>query len=119
MVLKGYVKVFRGLLLLTGQWAPDPTIKRRFMGETGAERAWATSLNLSKATDEELQRLKRMTDDDLLRSSQTLDLFAVVESNRRLREALHKEEKAIKWLTGILVILTVLLVYLGIKAVGR
>ncbi len=88
------------------------------MSESREEPAWdPTSLDLSKATDEELERLKSMTDQDLLRSSRTLDLFAVVESNRRLKEALHKEERAIKWLTVVLIILTVILVVLGIKAV--
>ncbi len=78
-----------------------------------------TNVDLVKATDDELDRLKKMTDDDLLRSSRTLDLFAVVESTRRLRLALHKEEKAIKWLTVVLVILTVILMLLGIEALRR
>jgi hypothetical protein len=64
------------------------------------------------ATDEELSRLKALSEDDLLRACTSLDLFAVVESSRRLKEALHKEERAIKRLTVVLVILTVILVVL-------
>ena len=86
------------------------------MGEIREPRD-PTTLDLMKATDEELEGLKSMTEDDLLRSSRTLDLFAVVESNRRLKNALHKEEKAIKLLTGVLVGLTVILIGLGIKAI--
>ena len=68
--------------------------------------------NIREATDEELKQLKEMSDDNLLRASTSLDLFAVVESNRRLRVAIHKEEKAIKWLTWVLVGLTFALVVL-------
>jgi hypothetical protein len=68
--------------------------------------------NLATATDEELASLKAMTDDDLLRATQTLDLFAVVEASRRLREATQKEEAATKRLTVILVALTIVLVIL-------
>jgi hypothetical protein len=77
------------------------------------------NINLATATDEELERLKAMTDDELLRSAQTLDLFSVVESSRRLRDALHKEERAIKWLTVVLVFLTLILIALGIEALRR
>jgi hypothetical protein len=89
------------------------------MGEI-TERTWdPTTVDLIKATDEELNRLKRMPDEDLLRCSRSLDLFAVVESNRRLKDALHKEEKAIKWLTVVLIVLTVILVFLGLEALRR
>jgi hypothetical protein len=67
---------------------------------------------LRGATDEQLAQLKRMTDDQLLRSAGTMDMFASVESTRRLREALHKEEAAIKWLTVVLVVFTLVLVVL-------
>ncbi len=77
------------------------------------------SIQPATATDEELARLKAMTDDQLLRSAQTMDLFSVVESSRRLREALHKEERAIKWLTAVLVVLTVILIALGVAALRR
>jgi hypothetical protein len=75
--------------------------------------------NLTTLTGEELERLKSMTDDELLRSAQTLDQFSVVESSRRLRKALHKEERAIKWLTVVLIILTLVLIVLGIIALRR
>jgi hypothetical protein len=79
----------------------------------------AANINLATATDEELERLKAMTDDELLCAAQTLDLFSVVESSRRLREALHKEERAIKWLTIVLIVLTLILIALGIEALRR
>jgi hypothetical protein len=82
--------------------------------------------NLATATDEELASLKAMTDDDLLRAAQTLDLFAGVEASRRLREAMQKEEGATKRLTGVLValtivlvILTLILVWLGYETLRR
>jgi hypothetical protein len=74
------------------------------------------SINLREATRQELERLKNMTDDELLRASSTLDLFAIAESMRRLKNALHSEEKAIKYLTVVLIILTAILVWLGIEA---
>ncbi len=90
------------------------------MTESNEERLRdLTTLDLMNATDEELRRLKGITDEELLRYSRTLDLFAVVESTRRLRKALHKEETAIKWLTVVLVVLTVTLVILGIVALRR
>lgn len=85
-----------------------------------------TNIRLIEATDEELARLKGMTDDQLLRAASSLDLFSIAESNRRLKQALHSEERAIKWLTGVLVFLTVvlvvltgILVWLGIEALRR
>ena len=77
------------------------------------------SILLRDATEQEIEHLKEMSDNDLLRASSTLDLCAVVESMRRLKNALHREETAIKWLTVILVILTVVLVGLGIVALWR
>jgi len=74
------------------------------------------SINLREATHQELERLKNMTDDELLRASSSLDLFAIAESMRRLKNALHSEEKAIKYLTVVLIILTAILVWLGIEA---
>ena len=88
------------------------------MPEMGEKPSWDPArTNLRFATDEQLAQLKGMTDDELLKCSQTLDLFAVAESMRRLRKALQKEEAAIKWLTGVLVVLTLVLIYLGFKAV--
>lgn len=77
------------------------------------------SIHLRDATEQELEHLKKMSDDDLLRASSSLDLCAVVESMRRLKNALHREETAIKWLTVVLVILTIVLVVLGIIALWR
>jgi hypothetical protein len=80
------------------------------------------NINLATASEEDLARLKAMSDDDLLRSALSPDLFAVVESSRRLREALHKEERAIKRLTAallffivVLAVMTAVLVWLGFK----
>jgi hypothetical protein len=75
-------------------------------------RKWYELVSVRNATDDELKRLKGLTDDELLRSATSLDMFAAVESTRRLREVLHREEKAIKWLTVVLVILTILLIAL-------
>ena len=74
---------------------------------------------LRDASDEQLARLKNMSDDDLLRSSSSIDLFAIAESMRRLKGALHKEEVAIKRLTVVLVVLTVILVIQGVLVLGR
>lgn len=71
--------------------------------------------SLLKVTDEELTRLKEMSDDDLLRSATSLVQFSGVESMRRLRVALRNEERAIKWLTSVLVLLTGVLVWLGVE----
>ena len=92
----------------------------RVTDEINQDSTWdPTSVNLRAATKDQLARLKGMTDDELLRSSTSLDLFAVVESNGRLKVALHKEERAIKWLTGVLIILTVILVFLGVEALRQ
>ena len=69
---------------------------------------------LQDASDELIERLKNLDDDELLRATQTIDLFAVVESNRRLRNALQSEEKVIKRLTWVLVILTGILIVLAV-----
>jgi hypothetical protein len=74
------------------------------------------NINVREATDKELEGLKNMTDDELLRASTSLDLFSIAESMRRLKNALHSEEKAIKWLTVVLIILTLILIGLGIKS---
>jgi len=74
------------------------------------------TINLQNASEADLNQLKTMSDDDLLRASTTIDLFSGVESMRRLRIALHREETAIKWLTFVLVILTLILVWIGIRA---
>ncbi len=72
------------------------------------------NINLRTAKPEQLAELKELSDDDLLRFSGTADAFAVVESNRRLRVALHKEETVIKRLTWALVALTAVLVLVGL-----
>jgi hypothetical protein len=74
-------------------------------------------INVANATDEELESLKAMTEENLLRSAQSIDMFAMVESNRRLRVALHTEEHAIRVLTRWLVALTVVLVVLTLALV--
>lgn len=75
-------------------------------------KIWGRIPNPHHATDEQLEDLKRMPWDDLLRASHSYDVFPIVESNRRLLVALHKEEAAIKRLIGVLVFLTVVLVFL-------
>jgi hypothetical protein len=83
------------------------------------ERAPLPLINLREATDDQLESLKKLSDNELLRASQTLDLFSIAESMRRLRIALHREERAIKWLTVVLVIFTIVLVGLGVEALRR
>ena len=58
-------------------------------------------------SDQELARIKSMTDDDLVRGAQTEDLAVVVEANLRLK-------RATTWLTWVLIALTVILVLIGI-----
>lgn len=77
--------------------------------------AYFKTRDVTTLTDEELVYLKKMSEDDLLRCSHSTDLLAIVESTRRLKVALHKEESAIKWLTGVLIVLTLILVYPVIK----
>ena len=65
-------------------------------------------------SDEELRRICDASDEELMRMSGTAHLVPVVESMRRLRERIHGEERAIKWLTWVLVGLTFVLVCFGI-----
>ena len=69
--------------------------------------------NLATVTDEKLAQLKAMTDDELLRSAQTLDQFSVVESSRRLRRATERLTYVLIALNVIVVFLTCVLVWLG------
>ena len=77
------------------------------------------SLNLRQASDEDLERFKNLSDDDVLRASCTLDIFAIAESNRRLKNALISEEKTIKRLTWVLVVLTFILVIFAIEPLWK
>ena len=94
------------------------------MSETRDERIQRiTNRDLREATSCDLEFLKELTEDELLRECRSSDMFALVESNRRLKKALHAEETAIKnltrWIVGlnvILVILTFILVWPEIKA---
>jgi hypothetical protein len=64
--------------------------------------------------DDELRMVRDATYEELMRASGTMHLVPVVESLRRLRESIHTEERAIKRLTWVLVVLTVVLAYLGV-----
>ncbi len=57
-------------------------------------------------SDDELKRIRKMRDDDLVRNALTTDLAVVVEANLRLK-------KATSCLTLVLIVLTVLLVIVG------
>lgn len=70
-------------------------------------------------TDDELRRIKAASDDELMRFSGTAHLVPVVESMRRLRVTIAAEERAIKWLTGVLVLMTVVLVVFGVLDLMR
>ena len=76
-------------------------------------------MNLREAPAEALEELKRLSDDDLLRASNSMDFFAVVEALRRHRGAIHSEEVAIKRLTWALVFLTIALVVIAIYEAWR
>lgn len=67
-------------------------------------------INPRTATEEEFARLRAATDDQLRRASHSFDVFPIVESSLRLKDAMQKEERAIKGLTWVLVVLTVVLV---------
>ncbi len=74
--------------------------------------------DLSKLSDDDIEKLRKLPDTDLVKAGGTLDMFGVIESYLRLKDALQKEEKVIKkltWglfaLTFVLVILTAILVY--------
>ena len=71
--------------------------------------------DLRQVPDEMLQRFKNLSDDEVLRASCSLDVFAIAESNRRLKNALISEERTIKKLTWVLVVLTFVLVILACK----
>jgi hypothetical protein len=66
-------------------------------------------------TDKELEELKALGDNNLLRSAKTLDHFAGVEASRRLRVATTWATVAMVALTIILVVLTAILVWLGLR----
>jgi hypothetical protein len=73
-------------------------------------------IDIQNATPEQIESLKNLSDEDLLRASNSIDLFAVVEAVRRLRVTLHREEVAIKRLTWALAVFTLVLVGLGVAA---
>lgn len=71
--------------------------------------------NLTTLTDKELEELKASSDNDLLRAASTLDQFAGVEASRRLRVATNRATVFIGILTFVLVVLTTILVWLGLR----
>ncbi len=87
----------------------------------------AARLHLHNATNEELALLKNMSDDNMLRAAGSIEAFAIVESSRRLKNALRElknavqeEERATRRLTRWLLVftiaifaLTIVLVWLG------
>ncbi len=64
-------------------------------------------------SDDDVRRIFEASDEELMRMSGTAHLVPVIESMRRLRERIHKEERAIKWLTWVLVVLTGVLAIFG------
>jgi hypothetical protein len=65
------------------------------------------------ATEEDFARFKAMPENQLLRCAGTLDTFSIVESSRRLKEATKWLTYVLIGLTGVLVVLTVVLVWQG------
>ena len=101
------------------------------MAEANEESIWdIAARGLRNATNEELARLKGLSDNDMLRAAGSMDAFAIVESSRRLKNALQElknavqeEERAIRRLTRWLLpftvaifALTAVLVWLGWRA---
>jgi hypothetical protein len=68
-----------------------------------------TNILFKDISDEDLELLKKLRYDDILKISNSSDLFTIVESNRRLMERLSTEERAIKKLTRWLVSFTIAL----------
>jgi ABC-type Fe3+ transport system permease subunit len=78
------------------------------MGEPNKDSIWdIAARGLRNVTNEELARLKGLSDDDMLRAAGSLDAFAIVEASRRLR-------RATGFLTWVLIVLTFILVVLGL-----
>lgn len=61
-------------------------------------------------TDAELERIENVHDRELMRASGSMHYLPSLEAMRRLRETIASEERAIKRLTVVLVILTLVLV---------
>jgi peroxiredoxin family protein len=53
---------------------------------------WIKGRNLTSMTAEEVVKAQNLSDDDISRCSTTMDVFAIVESNRRLRMTIKAEE---------------------------
>jgi hypothetical protein len=66
-------------------------------------------------TDEELRRFYNADDGVLMRFSGASHLIPVIDAFRRLRVEMHREERTIKWLTWVLVVLTAVLILLGAR----
>jgi hypothetical protein len=65
-------------------------------------------------TDEQVRRIQEAPYGELMRlMSSTHEFVPLVEAMRRLHVSLKAEERAIKWLTVILVVLTAALLGLG------
>ena len=61
-------------------------------------------------SDDQLARIRRLSDDELVRNAQTEDLASVVESNMRLKNSTEHLTRVLIRLTWVLVVLTVPLV---------
>jgi hypothetical protein len=79
-----------------------------------AQNPFADESSLATVTDEKLAQLKAMSDDELLRSAQTLDQFSVIESSRRLRRATERLTYTLIAVNVLLVALICVLVWLGL-----
>jgi hypothetical protein len=63
-------------------------------------------------TDQQLARIKSLSDDDLVRGGQTEDLAVLIEANLRLKRATSR-------LTWVLIVLTLILVIIGIIGIPQ
>ena len=71
------------------------------------------SKNPRDMTDSEVDRVIHADDRELLRLAQNVPEVAVLVATWRLRTRIEKEERAIKVLTAVLVVLTLVLVFFG------
>ena len=68
-------------------------------------------LNFGEATSDEIEEIKNKSDEELIRMAGSADMISLVETMRRLKNALHREEVAIKWLSVIIVVLTIIIAW--------
>jgi len=67
-------------------------------------------------TSQQIEQIKLMEHDELLRSALTPDMGVLVEVSYRLNRMVTALHRATLWLNGILIALTIALVYFAFEA---